>query len=87
MARHLDNEVVVRVFLLICCVLGGLIGLLGLGLGLLFLSVPQAFGVGILSAALGSLFAAMYGARPVVRGVIKTIREQGESESSKSRSR
>ena len=69
------TEHVIGVFLLICVAFGFMIGCIGLGAGLVFLNVPQAFGLGILSVGCGSLFGAIFGGKRIMRSMIETLKE------------
>ncbi|WP_184310156.1 hypothetical protein [Aporhodopirellula rubra] len=76
-------ESVVGVFLLICVAFGSAIGCIGFGVGLIFLSVPQAFGLGILSVGCGALFGAIFGGKRIMRSLIETLKEMEQKAESK----
>lgn len=67
---------VVHVFLMICVTFGGMAGFIGLGVGLLCLSVPQAFGVALLASGAGSLWAATIAGKRIMRSLIEVLEEQ-----------
>ena len=72
------SNVVIVVFLWMCAFFGVMVGCLGFGLGLLLLTVPQAIGLGILSVPLGALLGMTFGARKLVRVILKSMEESVE---------
>jgi hypothetical protein len=78
----LKTDQVVGVFIVICVAFGLLIGCVGLGAGLIFLSVSQAVGVGILSVGCGSLFGMVFGGKRIMRALIETLKEMETPKSS-----
>jgi hypothetical protein len=64
-------SVAVTVFMHICIFIGVCFGLFGLGIGLLFLTVPQAFGLGFVAFACGVAGAMTYEAKRLVRSICR----------------
>lgn len=68
-------ENVLGVFLVVCGGCGLLSGCVGLGFGLMFLAVPQAIGISMLSVGAGAFLAASCGAKWIIRTIGQTIRD------------
>lgn len=66
---------IVESFINICMSFGIIAGGLGLGIGLLFLTVPQAIGLGLLATSLGTLLTAFVGAKKILHVLIETLDE------------
>jgi hypothetical protein len=71
----LKTDQIIGVFVVICFSFGLVIGCVGLGAALIFLSVAQAFGVGILSAGCGALFGLVFGGKRIMRALVETLKE------------
>ena len=71
--RKVDD--VIFSLVVICVAIGLLVGFAGLGVGLVFLSLPQAVGVGILSAGCGALYGLTFGARRLLRALVEVLKE------------
>lgn len=63
------------VFIAICVAFGLLVGCVGLGVGLIFLTVPQAIGTGLLAVGAGALFGMLFGGKRIMRPLIKELKE------------
>ena len=74
---NIKPEQAVNSFIAICTAFGLLAGCVGLGAGLIFLTVAQAIGVGILATGCGALFSMVLGARKIIKAMIKAMDEMG----------
>lgn len=66
---------VVAVFLIISGAIGLAIGIFGLGIGLLFLSVSQAIGVALLSTGVGAIAGGCIGCKAILRAIIRACED------------
>lgn len=73
-------ESVLTVFIMVCGSFGLFFGCIGLGAGLVFLLVPQAIGVGMLSFGCGSLAGMLFGAHRIMKALIETLDEMKSNE-------
>lgn len=72
--RELSDQVL-RIFVVVFLAVGIVAGMIGLGAGLVFLTVQQAIGVGLLSASLGAVLGwCLIGGR-MLRSVVAATRE------------
>lgn len=71
----IDTEKVVGIFLLICFGFGVVVGVAGLGVGLLFLNIQKAIGLGLLACGCGGLLGALFGGKRIMRALIETMND------------
>jgi phosphate/sulfate permease len=69
------TDQIVGVFLLVCVAFGLFIGCIGFGFGLIFLSVQQSIGIGILSFGGGGFIGAVFGGKRILKAVVETFTE------------
>jgi phosphate/sulfate permease len=67
------TESMMVVFLLVCFAFGIFLGCIGLGIGLIFFTVQQAFGISILTFGVGAFFGAAFGGRRVLKAIAQTF--------------
>ena len=73
MSEHTDRVVVL--LLIISFAFGLVLGCVGLGIGLVFATLQQAIGLGILSIGFGALYGMSWGARRILKALIETMKE------------
>jgi hypothetical protein len=74
------KEVLFRVLIIIFVILGAMAGMIGFGIGLIWLSIPQAFGLGIVSFASGTLAWLLLGFTRISKIIMKTMDEMDEKQ-------
>ena len=62
-------------FLVACFAFGAMLGLVGLGVGLVFLTASQGVGVGIITFGVGAFYGAAIGGKRIMRLIAKTMTE------------
>mgnify|MGYP003554319529 FL=1 len=66
---------IVAVFCVVCLFFGCVFGLIGLGVGLIFMGIAQAIGLGILCCGIGAMYSAVFGATNIITALAKTEKE------------
>lgn len=80
--KKTTNDQIILAFILMCLAFGVAASALGFGVGLIFLAVSQAFGVGFVCFGGGALYCMTFGARAVMRAFVESI-EEVESKAAK----
>jgi len=70
-----DAGSAVAVFLVVCFAFGAMLGLIGLGIGLVFLTASQGIGIGIITFGCGAFYGAAIGGKRIMRLIMRTMME------------
>lgn len=74
--RKPDSSDITISFLAICFAFGLFNGFIGLGFGLVFMTVAQAIGLAILCTGFGSLIGVFFGSKMILGALVKSAKEQ-----------